>query len=94
MQRSFRQKALQAHPDKGGSEEDFQELQAMVEKLQMPSEETSKGFFGMNELIKQCREAREASDGLTAAWRALKVAESLHFLEDVLEELERIRKNV
>ena len=51
MQRSYKQKALTAHPDKGGTEEDFQQLQTMLERIHVPTDDDppgSGGLFGMH----------------------------------------------
>ena len=63
VQRSYKQKALLAHPDKGGSQEDFQQLQSMLERIHVPEEEKSGGgLFGMDALLKRCKEAQQAKE--------------------------------
>eukprot|EP00931_Biecheleriopsis_adriatica_P108530 TRINITY_DN82859_c0_g1_i1.p1 TRINITY_DN82859_c0_g1~~TRINITY_DN82859_c0_g1_i1.p1 ORF type:complete len:575 (-),score=132.19 TRINITY_DN82859_c0_g1_i1:63-1787(-) len=71
VHRSYKQKALSVHPDKGGSEEEFQELQSMLDRIQVESSEDDikngggGGLFGMNELLKRCKESqknKEAND--------------------------------
>jgi len=63
VHKSYKQKALSAHPDKGGSEEDFQELQSMLARIQVEATEEEQkgggGLFGMNGLIKRCKEKQQ-----------------------------------
>ncbi|CAE7209447.1 unnamed protein product [Symbiodinium sp. CCMP2592] len=68
VHRSYKQKALSVHPDKGGSEEDFQQLQSMLERIHVPTEDetSSGGLFGMNGLLKRCKEAQQAREDAEA----------------------------
>ncbi|CAE7853857.1 unnamed protein product [Symbiodinium microadriaticum] len=90
VHRSYKQKALSVHPDKGGSEEDFQQLQLMLERIHVPTEEetSSGGLFGMNGLLKHCKEAQQAredaeADGLPEATKLAQRRLKLH--DDAVE---------
>jgi len=68
VHRSYKQKALAVHPDKGGSVEDFLNLQEMVGRLQeadVKIEEKGKTgnlYETMREMMKRAKEAREQKD--------------------------------
>merc|ERR1719253_122184 len=68
VHRDYRQKALVAHPDKGGSEEDFLNLQVMVSRLQdedVKMDEDTVGprcsnlFQNLKEMMRQAKEREE-----------------------------------
>lgn len=64
VHRSYKRKALDAHPDKGGSEEDFLNLQSMVVRLHdddVWDDSDKKGsnlFANLKELMKQAKEKK------------------------------------
>eukprot|EP00927_Polykrikos_kofoidii_P072900 TRINITY_DN68981_c0_g1_i1.p1 TRINITY_DN68981_c0_g1~~TRINITY_DN68981_c0_g1_i1.p1 ORF type:complete len:599 (-),score=130.42 TRINITY_DN68981_c0_g1_i1:100-1896(-) len=69
VQRSYKQRALLAHPDKGGSEEEFHELQSALGRLQQEASGAGKdggkngNFF--EELKKVSREMAEKANDLS-----------------------------
>lgn len=84
VNKSYKQKALSVHPDKGGSEEDFQELQAMLARIQVETDEVDcagqgGGLFGMNNLMKRCKEAQQK--------------EKAEDKEEVLTELAKLQRS-
>ena len=63
VSKCYKQKALTAHPDKGGSQEDFQHLQTMLNRIQVPEDDKpGGGLFGMGTLLKRCKEAQKAKE--------------------------------
>jgi hypothetical protein len=61
VHRSYKQKALAVHPDKGGSEEDFMNLQAMVVRLEesdvaSQAEQSSNLYSAMKEMMRRAKE--------------------------------------
>eukprot|EP00929_Paragymnodinium_shiwhaense_P022848 TRINITY_DN14472_c0_g1_i1.p1 TRINITY_DN14472_c0_g1~~TRINITY_DN14472_c0_g1_i1.p1 ORF type:complete len:605 (-),score=135.04 TRINITY_DN14472_c0_g1_i1:318-2132(-) len=87
VQKSYKQKALAVHPDKGGSEEDFQHLQAMVNLLQTDSQLKADdlmsgggGLFSniMKQVLEQKKPEIDGEEGLSESLKLQRRRLMLH----------------